>query len=328
MRGSVCSGVGNSVELRSPDTGALVKVLATFGRSFTNNGMARSPDGGQWYVTQIGRRTLRIERLSVADGTRRFVANGAQPAVSPDGERLAYAEGAPSFHWQALAVRDLSTGSTWRIDLGHVLGRSADLINGTVTWLGDGSDIVVLPGAVARPIGAPGRPAGAAARGSCSAVPTATTCLLLIHLSSTGRPLHAQRVLLRGIPGIGVTLRGGGTSAHALLLGDARSSRTAIDQITFTRARPTVARLLTTGPIMPVAFDPAGRHLLYLKGHSPPALWIGQLTGSRLVGRHRVDRKLAGLRELVSWLSRPPGSARRPPHGHRGGAHTDPPERR
>jgi hypothetical protein len=40
--------------------------------------------------------------------------------------------------------------------------------------------------------------------------------------------------------------------------------------------------------VFPIAFAPAGDRLLYLLGHSPPALVSAQIVGERLVGAHQL----------------------------------------
>ena len=83
--------------------------------------------------------SLRLMRLDTATGRQTFIARGAQPALSEDGTRLAYGA------WpQGLAVRDLATGQTRKIRL-VALGQAAELMNASIGWLGDGSDIAIVP---------------------------------------------------------------------------------------------------------------------------------------------------------------------------------------
>jgi hypothetical protein len=48
-----------------------------------------------------------------------------------------------------------------------------------------------------------------------------------------------------------------------------------------------------------MAFDPAARRVLYLVGHSPPALWTATIAGRRLSHRHLLikDSQLGA----VAW---------------------------
>lgn len=78
-------------------------------------------------------------RLEVATGRQAFIADGAQPALSNDGTQLAYAASP-----RGLAVRDLATGHTRTIGLDQ-LGTAANLLNATIGWLGDGSDLAIIP---------------------------------------------------------------------------------------------------------------------------------------------------------------------------------------
>jgi hypothetical protein len=83
--------------------------------------------------------SLRVMRLDLATGDQTFIADGAQPALSNEGTRLAY--GAPS---RGPAVRDLATGHTRTIAL-RQLGTAANLLNARIGWLGDESDIAIIP---------------------------------------------------------------------------------------------------------------------------------------------------------------------------------------
>jgi hypothetical protein len=138
----------------------VVKVVRTFGGSLTNNGLAVSPDRRYVYLTLIGRRSLLIEQVAVATGRRQAIAEGEQPAVSPDGRLLAYATG----RGQAgmVELRTLSTGATTTIDIRSLLGPSTELLDGSLTWLDDGTDLVAIPQRV--PIAATATPAPAATR--------------------------------------------------------------------------------------------------------------------------------------------------------------------
>lgn len=271
-------GLESKVELRSAETGRLVGRLATFGGAFTDNGLAVSPDGAAVYVTLIGSRSLRIERVAVADGKRTFVAAGEQPAVSPDGRHLAYVA-ARGRGEQALAVRDLSSGRTQTIELGSLVGRSADLLNGSVMWLAGGSDVVAIPGPVPQ---ATAEPTGAG-DGACSSA----TCLIVVHVRR--HRLTAHRIVLSGSPDV-ASFAPDGSRPRSLLRADA----TTVERVTLRGSRAAIAPLATLPNVLPVAFSPSGAHLLYLVGHDPPALWAAGLVHGRLSHPHRllVDARL------------------------------------
>jgi hypothetical protein len=284
-------GLTSTVELRSAATGRVLKRIATFGESFTNNGLAVSPDRSEVYVTLIGRRHLRIERVAVADGRRTFVAAGEEPALSPNGRRLAYVAARPH-RSQTLAVRDLRSGRTRTVDVGRLMDRSVDLFNGTVTWLRGGSDVVAIPGEI--PIAAGGaRPATGAADPTCASA----TCLIVVH--TTGRRLRAHRVVLSREPNATMRFAGDGAHRGSLLLADSSAGPTTVDRVSLHGTRADVVRLLSLDITLPVAFSPSGARLLYLVGHSPPALWVARIGRGHLVHPHRLlrDARLGG----VAW---------------------------
>jgi hypothetical protein len=288
-------GLSTTVELRSPATGRIVKMLATFGDAFTNNGLALSPDGRHVYVTLIGHRTLRIIRIDTADKLRSFIADGELPAVSPDGRLLAY--GAGQFGSGRIAVRNLVSGATRSIDLTRLVGRSMDLFNGSVTWLSGGSDVVAIPVPVA--VLTSHRPHAGRPISSCSAIQSRATCLVVVHVPPSGHPLSARIVVLRGMPKPFLGITGATARPRSLLLGESVTNRAIIARVTLAGASASVVRSLSLGPVLPVAFDLTGTHVLYLVGHSPPALWVAQIAPGRLVDPHPLIRN-ADL-ENAAW---------------------------
>jgi WD40-like Beta Propeller Repeat len=198
-------------------TGKLVKVPDTFGPSFTNNSFAISPDGHSVYVTLIPKskrwRSLLLERIAASDGKQTFIANGEQPAISPNGQMLAYVMGDRA--GPRIAVRDLASGRTRSINVARFFSERTDVLGASIAWVGDDSDIAVVPGPVLTALGATRTRSGPSA-GRGDAAVASPTCLM--------------------------------------------------------------------------AFDPLARRLLYLVGHSPPALWRATIAGGRLVGRHLLIR--------------------------------------
>lgn len=151
---------------------------------------------------------------------------------------LAYVSGSSGA--ERLDVRDLRSGATRSIDLTHLVGPARELLDRAVAWLGDGSDIVVLPGpvAVATDTGsavvasansglAPVAPAG-----SCSAVPQSATCLIVVHVPANGAALTARRVVIRGVSAAADALIGGDMALpHGLLLASSEGRATTVDWI-------------------------------------------------------------------------------------------------
>lgn len=267
-------GAGARVELRSPRTGRVVKVLETFGREFTNNGLALSNDGREVYVTLIGRRNLRIERIATSTGKRAFVADGWEPAVSPDGRLLSYIEGRAT-----VVVRNLSSGISHRISVAGLLGHSEALDELTpAAWLGDGSEVVVMVTPIAVAVAGRARAAQPHNRSSAS--------VIVVDVGARGRLVRADRVEL---PGLGDLFRisGDQTRPHRLLAASL-GLRTVLDRIDLIGGRAKVTQLASLPQVVPMDFDPAGHYFLYVAGHTRPALWIARITRGRLTGAHRL----------------------------------------
>lgn len=295
------AGRQQQVSLLSPVTGRILRRLTIAGGSLTDNGMALSPDSRFVYVTMSGPGLIHIDRISVATGHRGFVADGAQPAVSPDGRYLAYATGR---QFTAIAVRDLASGRTTMIPLRSQLGADASLLTGQVSWLGNGTQIVVMPSAdaIATAARSPAVPSGSSCGRQSSA---GRLCLVLVSLGQ-GKPRARQaylpgnwgnQPLISGDVAGGSTFLLAGSSAGRALLGAATASATGITVQFATR--------LPQGAALPVAFAPGGDRFLYLvvsgRGHPQPALWAATISGRRLSGAHRLftdNSKIA-----VAWAA-------------------------
>ncbi len=273
------------IKLFSPFSGRILRPVAAFGDTLTSNGMALSPDSRFVYATFNGPRQIHIGRISVATGRLTFVADGAQPAVSPDGRYLAYATGRLSTR---LAIRDLRTGRTKTVDLASVIGASSGLLTGQVTWLGGGAQIVAMPMPFGTALARQARSPSAAARNSCGQQGRpGRVCLVLVSL--TGGHPRATRVYVPGNWGSQPLISGDVSLGRTLLLAGSLTSPGEIGAATISAAGVRVQRLagLPRG-VLPLAFAPGGDRILYLRGHGPPALWVAAIIGGRLSGQHRL----------------------------------------
>ena len=285
-------GSRSQIAIYSARTGTLVRALASFSdEGFTNNGLAYAPDGSAVYFTLIPRHrrrhfSLRLMRLAVTTGRQTFIADGAQPALSSDGTQLAY--GASP---RGLAVRDLATGQTRTIGLAQ-LGPAAELESATIGWLGDGSDVAIIPAPTAWDlIGRPPQPRW------CGTT-QAHAVVVFVHVPAPPAPLTADCIHLAGrVLGPGaIALAGSPASPTTLLVAtDGYGDTTRVEQITRSGA---IRPVLAIPNSLPLSFDPSGTHLLYLVGHSPPTLTVATIDNGRLTNGSWRDRHL-GLGALA-----------------------------
>jgi hypothetical protein len=265
--------------------GRVVKVVATFGQEFTNNGLALSNDGREVYVTLIGRRTLRIEQIATSTGKRTFIANGWEPAVSPNGRFLSYIEPRAT-----IVVRNLWSGVAHGISVARLLGHS-EVLDETdpATWLGDGSEVVVMVTPMAIAVAGRAGPAWAGDH--------ASTSLIVVGVGSTGRPVRAHRIQLTGTGEL-FRISADQTTPRSLLVASL-GRRTLLGRVDMGDSRPQVTKLVSLPQLLPMAFDPAGHYILYVAGHPHPALWIANIERGQLTGAHRLVQD-AQLGE-ISW---------------------------
>jgi hypothetical protein len=286
--------LSTSVRLYSARTGRVVKQLATFGESFTNNGLALSPDGGSVFVTLIGKSSLYIERISTSTRRRGFVAFGAQPAISPDGRYLAYGTGG---HYQELAVRQLSSGKTTTFDLRSLIGNRANLLAGQIAWLGDGSQIALIPQFDLTPVGASASHPQVTKSASCSQTRSDQTCLIVVDLRSSKSP--ARMLLLSepspGIDQMSTCLSQPDAVALVMSLGD----HSFVEKVTISSTGVHAVTLADLSPDLVMAMNPLADGVLYLVGHTAPALWVAELSGGRLVNAHLLIRN--SMLAPIAW---------------------------
>jgi hypothetical protein len=284
----LATGSGPDFQIESASTGTVVKDLGVV-NYWTNNGLALSPDGRNVYVVVHQPTTTAIEQVAVSTGAQTFVANGEQPAVSPNSRRLAFGTG-PSGS-QTLVVRDLLSGKKRSIDLSRLLGNRGDLLNASITWLDD-SKIVVIPGMVGNDL--MGDPTPPAVPGSCDAAPMKDTCLIVVG-DEAGRPLAAKRVILSGLPSNDPVIAASGPSG--LTIANYGGHHSGIFRANLAQKAADVTRISSLPAAIPLAFGPRGSTLFYLVGHGPEALWWAKVTPNGLKDAHvlNADIRLSAL---------------------------------
>jgi hypothetical protein len=287
----LATGYGARLELRSVVSGRVTRLVARLGGSWTNNGLALSPDGGYVYLTLIpksgGWKSLLLERISTSTGRRRLVGRGEQPALSPDGRLLAYAAGEDRS--ASIVVRDLSSGAARSINLARLLGGRTDMLNASLAWLGDGRQVAVFEACCATLTAVRHRSqaAGYAPR------------LIVVSMSRDGG-VTARRVLGPGANEMPLSVATDTARANSILVSSLiPGDRTAVDRLTLAYSRATLGRVLTIAHGQVLAFGPTARTLLYLVGHRPPDLWTATINDRRLVHRRLLIRN-SNL-DAVAW---------------------------
>ena len=283
------TGSGPDFQIESAPAGTLVKDLGIV-NYWTNNGLALSPDGQNVYVVVNQPPTTAIERLSVSTGAQTFVANGEQPAVSPNSRLLAFGTGPSGSH--TLVVRDLASGKERSIDLSRLLGNQGDLLNATITWL-DNSKLVVIPGAIGNDL--MGEPTPPTVPGSCDTAPVNDTCLIVVS-DEAGNPLTAKRVILSGLPSGSPVIAASGPSG--LTIATYGGQHSGIFRSDVAQSIPNFTRIASTPAAIPLAFGPRGATLFYLVGHGPEALWWAKVTPHGLKDAHVLNADI-GLSALA-----------------------------
>lgn len=268
--------------LRSAATGRVLVDYGTLGRrrDFTNNGLSPTPDRSALYLTLIGRRSLKIERMDAATHRLSFVADGENPAVSPNGRLLAYVVGT-----EALAVRNLRTGATTRLSLAHLVP-GHPLMDGELVWTRGASNLVVLAGEPLTLTTAGGRRNGPRATPAGTGCDRRHACLLdvavtpgdRVHLSVGSAP-RAVDWMPVGQP----TASEGWSSA--LFTVDAGHGY-AVQRVSVAHGQLRVSTAATVRAPFVFAVSPGSDAVLYFDHQGGPRLWEAQLSRSRLSHAH------------------------------------------
>jgi hypothetical protein len=280
--GSSAHGSSSQIKLISPQTGRVTKVVA----GGTSNGLALSPDAKNLYVVRPAGNAIEIRHISVATGKVSVVAaNGAYPAVSPDGRYLAYATGS---QFTKVGVRELSTGRVRVIELGSMLGDVSNLLNqGQVTWLGDGNELIVVPGISASEAAARVTAGGGTVKSD--QLPPGRQSLIVIKIRPDG--LAARRIVVPDPYQEPFQLVSGDLSQHRAVL-IARVGYAAAGAITRVSLHGNgyQARVVAKLPrgATPVTIAPHGDRVIYLVGHNPPELWVAAIGNGSLTAKHRL----------------------------------------
>lgn len=310
---------GVELSLRSVVTGRVIRTFGSVGRSFTNNGLSVTPDQRAVYLTVITKPSLAIERLDAATHRLHFVADGTDPAVSPDGQELAYTSARGSS--DVLYVRNLRSGATRKLLLRSLTGAKRPLFNGRLAWTRDGSEIVISPGPAVvaissgsyRSSNSPGgsslstgrRSAGSAGDGAsagaadagtnCTSLPASVGCLIVVRVgASAGVPLRA-RLLRAPVPESDVQTISPDYAAADSVIADGPSGGrsaaghdlpTTLRQVTIGASGVRITRIASIRRFL-LAVSPARNRILYLISPAE-SIWVARIVDGRLGADHEL----------------------------------------
>ncbi len=102
--------------------------------------------------------------------------------------------------------------------------------------------------------------------------------------------LLARRVLVHGLDGYPDAIYTAAATPGGVIASSLVGDTCFLDAIGLSVPSPVASRVVAIPAAQVVALDPSGQRLLYIQGHSPPALWAATLGPGRLVGSRRLFR--------------------------------------
>jgi hypothetical protein len=282
------AGSATVLQIRSASTGRLIRNLAT-----NVGAVSLSSDGSTvFYESTAGRLDpFPIDRIQTTGGRPVRVASGEDPAISPNGAKLAYATG----DGDAIAIDNLAHHSTRTIQLGSLIGPDGSFGNtpAVITWL-DNTQLVAFPAQDATFASGPTTTI-AAPPGTCSAdYNDAKQCAIVIDLSAA----HPAHLVTPRLPReFAITAGGPGPQPRSLLLAGAYGTiiRFSMTDRTATRR----ATVTVPGQVLVEGFSPSGHQVLYLRDHGPVQLWAGTITATGVTAERELLANV-GLGS-ISW---------------------------
>ena len=279
--------------LTSAATGRM-RLVAQANQGSVDNGFAMAPDAKSVFAVSWpeDQQQPAIVEISVRSHRARTIADGADPAVSPDGRYLAYDTGSDE---QRLAVLDLRSGRRRVISAAGLTGPDASFLNGSVSWLGDGTQFVAMPEASPVAVAA-GRPRSGPPP-VCGSTSARLQCLIVVRAGNG--TLTARRVFVRTSALIAM-ISGQVTRPATLLL----AGSPGLLAVRIGAARVVAPAPLATFPVTDLteAIAPAGDRVLYLAS-SPTSLWIARISHGRLTHRRKLftNSPRHGFYDIAAW---------------------------
>jgi hypothetical protein len=280
-------GSNVEVELLNAATGKVAKVLGSFQyQSWTNNGLAYTPDGRYIFFTLIPQnhswKSLLLERLSVATGQETLIGPGEQPAISPDGRLLGYVAG--ENRAAEVVVRDLVSGAVRKLNVSRLLGGKTDMLNASLVWTGDGSQLAVFEGCCAV----------LQSWSSGHHAPSSYTSRLVVVSAPQSGKLTARRVLLPRAAQSPDAVGTDASGASSVLVASLNPAGDLVQRLRIGASTATLTQLVTIPQGLVMTFSPTGRKVIYVAGH-PVDLWEATIEGHKLVGAHvLIERNTVG----------------------------------
>jgi hypothetical protein len=275
----------STLDLVSTSTGSVLRTLRSFSElshpSLTNNGLELSSNNRTVFSVWVDP-NIAIEATPASGGLTRFVVDGLEPTLSPDGSSLAYVTGSSP----SVGIIDLASGRTrmWQLSTLLNTARTHYIVPATnaLAWFDHGSELAVLTSPAPVAISSPQSPRNPiAVTPPCITHSTASDANCLAVISTSGAPLRLEDIQALGSFGI----YSGGSSASSTIISaqfKQRDSRltwlTPDNEVIAKRAPVTVPGIVED-------IDQTGRNVLYVNHSSE--LSYGVIRGGALQFVHR-----------------------------------------
>jgi hypothetical protein len=182
------------------------------------------------------------------------------------------------------------------IDVSSFVGRGQALVESESAWADGGLALVLAIGGAPRAVSASSAGGGAPNLSRTGG----TLRLIVVQVGPDDAPLNARAVLVRGLPpGSFLWLASDGETPDSVIVEQLVPDGSDVFEAPLSRTVTGAHLLAHIRSALTLVFDPSGTRLLYLLGHSPPALWSAAVIDGQLRDRRPLLRN--SEIDAVAW---------------------------
>jgi hypothetical protein len=276
----------SSLDLISTNSGKVIRMLRSFSAfshpSLTNNGLQLSSNDRTVFSVWVDP-PIAIEATPTSGASTRFVADGLEPTLSPDGSSLAYV----TLSSTSVGVINLASGRTrtWQLSTLLDTPRTHYIVPATnaLAWFDHGSQLAVLASPAPVAISSQQSPRNpVSVTPPCATRSTTSDINCLAVISMGGASMRLEDIHALGSFGI----YSGGSAAPSSIISEQLEQRDSRLTWLSPDSEVTTGRALVTVPGLVEDVDQAGRNVLYFDHSGELSYGVARGNAFRFVHRY------------------------------------------